>query len=214
MRKLALAAGGVLAALLLGTLAYTQLRERRFIGVVLTPVSLAPGGTQQLRVYGLVGASDTVAVKARYRATGGVITPGGLYTAGPVAGTFEVIATLYDDDHEWFEFDSDDDVERADDDDEEEFRLADTVTVTVMEPSLPAAPSGRPRGWLAPPLPPARRSPTAAWRGRPTPWHLGCRRGGYRSASRGYMYEPPRIDSTKRLVYGWTTANGACDGQA
>jgi hypothetical protein len=179
MRKRALAAGGVLAALLLVTLAYTQLRERRFVGVVLTPepVSLAPGGTQQFRVHGLVGASDTVAVKARYRATGGVITPGGLYTAGPVAGTFEVIATLYDDDYERFEFDSDDDVERAGDDDEDEFRLADTVTVTVMGPSLPAAPSSRLPGRLRSP-PSVRRSTIAAWGGSTPPWHLGCRQRG------------------------------------
>jgi hypothetical protein len=168
MKKLALAAGGVLAALLLVMLAYTQLRERRIIEVVLMPepVSLAPGGTQLFRVYGLVGTSDTVAVKARYRATGGKITPGGLYTAGPVAGTYEVIATPYDDDYERFEFDSDDDVERPDDDDDDQFRLADTVTVTVIEPSLPAAPSGRLPGRLRAP-PSVRRSAIAA-RGGPT----------------------------------------------
>ena len=140
-RRLTFAAGGVVAALLLATLAYSQLRERRFNGVVLTPdrASLATGGTQQFRAYGVLSNGDTVAVKTRYRVTGGEITAGGLYTAGPVPGTYDVIATLYDDDYERLDFDSDDDVEGAEDD-EDEVRLAATATVTVTGAGPSASP--------------------------------------------------------------------------
>jgi hypothetical protein len=142
MRMLSLVAGGVLAALLLPTPADTQQRERRLTRVVVTPerVSVAAGGTQQFRVYGLASTGDTVALKAIYRATGGVITAGGLYTAGPVPGSYQVTALLHGHDDKGRAVDRDDaedadDVEDADhegaDDDEDEIGLAGTATVTV-----------------------------------------------------------------------------------
>jgi hypothetical protein len=142
MRMLTLVAGGVLATLLLPTPADTQQRERRLTRVVVTPerVSLAAGGTQQFRVYGLVSTGDTVPLKATYRATGGAITAGGLYTAGPVPGSYQVTALLHGNGHKARTVDRDDaedadDVEDADqegvDDDEDEIGLAGTATITV-----------------------------------------------------------------------------------
>lgn len=142
MRMLTLAAGGVLAALLLPTPADTQQRARRLTRVVVTPerVSLAAGGTQQFRVYGLVSTGDTVPLRAMYRATGGVITGGGLYTAGPVPGSYQITAIVHGHGYTGRAFDRDDaedadDVEDADhegaDDDEDEIGLAGTATVTV-----------------------------------------------------------------------------------
>jgi hypothetical protein len=63
--------------------------------VVLVPltVTLAPGAGRQFAAYGLMTTGDSVAVNATYTATGGTISPTGLYTAGPTVGTFAVIAT-------------------------------------------------------------------------------------------------------------------------
>jgi hypothetical protein len=136
-RKVLIATGGLVAALLLATLAYTQLRERRFTRVLLTPdnMSLAPGGTQQFQVYGLLSGGDTIAVRARYRATGGVITAGGLYTAGPEPGSYQVTAIPQDDDYEVFDFDRDD-LEDGDDG-EDDIELAATAMVTVTGAGAP-----------------------------------------------------------------------------
>lgn len=63
--------------------------------VVLKPatVSLATQATYQFAAFGRNPVGDSIPVEATFRATGGSITPTGLYTAGPTAGTFRVIAT-------------------------------------------------------------------------------------------------------------------------
>jgi hypothetical protein len=63
--------------------------------LVLAPavLTLASGATQQFTVSGVWsdGAATTPVVS--YAATGGSISPSGLYTAGPTAGVYQVIAT-------------------------------------------------------------------------------------------------------------------------
>jgi hypothetical protein len=63
--------------------------------VVLSPatVALATRATHQFAAFGRTSAGDSVVVAVRFRATGGTITPTGLYTAGSNPGTFRVIAT-------------------------------------------------------------------------------------------------------------------------
>lgn len=56
-------------------------------------LSLATGATGRFSVYGRDSNGDSVAVAVTFSATGGTITPDGLYTAGPNAGTFRVVAT-------------------------------------------------------------------------------------------------------------------------
>ena len=77
--------------------------------VVLEPpqAALAVGGSQQFTAYGRLSNGDSVAVGVAYSATGGTVTPGGLYTAGQATGTSRVIAT------------------------QSEGTLADTSTVTI-----------------------------------------------------------------------------------
>jgi hypothetical protein len=62
--------------------------------VVLAPASatLAPGATKQFSAYARLSTGDSGAVSVTYIATGGTITGAGLYTAGPTAGTYRVIA--------------------------------------------------------------------------------------------------------------------------
>ena len=69
--------------------------KRRVVAILLTPASLTllAGGTQQFSAVGLRNVGDTVPVSVAYSATGGAITNGGLFTAGPSAGTYRVIAT-------------------------------------------------------------------------------------------------------------------------
>jgi hypothetical protein len=55
-------------------------------------VTLAPGTTKQFSAYGRTTTGDSIAVSVSLVATGGTITPGGLYTAGATAGSFKVIA--------------------------------------------------------------------------------------------------------------------------
>jgi hypothetical protein len=55
-------------------------------------VSIKTYRTQQYRWYGRTMAWDSVPVTVTLTATGGTITPSGLYTAGPNAGTYRVIA--------------------------------------------------------------------------------------------------------------------------
>lgn len=64
--------------------------------VIVTPasVSIKAGAIQKFRAYGRTGGGDSVAVSPTFRATGGTITPAGLYTAGAKSGTFLVIATV------------------------------------------------------------------------------------------------------------------------
>jgi hypothetical protein len=63
--------------------------------VVLKPasVSLATSATHQFAAFGRTDAGDSVAVDVTFHATGGTITPTGLYTAGSNPGTFRVVAT-------------------------------------------------------------------------------------------------------------------------
>lgn len=63
--------------------------------VILKPasVALATSATQQFAAFGRTSVGDSVAVDVTFRATGGTITPTGLYTAGGTAGAYSVIAT-------------------------------------------------------------------------------------------------------------------------
>jgi hypothetical protein len=63
--------------------------------IVLTPatVVLPPGGTQQFTAEGRLSDGSITSVSVTYSATGGTITSGGLYTAGQIAGNYQVIAT-------------------------------------------------------------------------------------------------------------------------
>ena len=63
--------------------------------IVLSPASLSlpAGGSQQFTAEGKSADSATVSVTPAYTATGGTISPAGIYTAGQIPGTFLVIAT-------------------------------------------------------------------------------------------------------------------------
>jgi parallel beta-helix repeat protein len=63
--------------------------------VALTPASvgLLYGASQQFAVSGLLSDGSTAPVSVTYSATGGTITPAGLYTAGVSSGSYRVIAT-------------------------------------------------------------------------------------------------------------------------
>jgi hypothetical protein len=56
-------------------------------------VFLATGSNHLFGVFGRNSLGDSIAIDVTFRATGGTITPTGLYTAGPSAGTYQVIAT-------------------------------------------------------------------------------------------------------------------------
>ncbi len=62
--------------------------------IVVTPDSIAlpTGGSQQFEVTGRMDNGSTTVVAATFTATGGTVSASGLYTAGPVAGAFRVIA--------------------------------------------------------------------------------------------------------------------------
>ncbi|MFZ5623670.1 MAG: hypothetical protein ACOY71_04460 [Gemmatimonadota bacterium] len=55
-------------------------------------VSISPAAKQQFSVQGKMSDGSTVVVPVTWTATGGAITSAGLYTAGPTAGTYKVIA--------------------------------------------------------------------------------------------------------------------------
>jgi len=63
--------------------------------LVLSPasVTLSPGGSQQFFVEAKSSDGATVGTVPRYTASGGTITPLGVYTAGSTPGSFEVIAS-------------------------------------------------------------------------------------------------------------------------
>ena len=90
--------------------------------VTLSPASatLAPSVTRQFTAFGRLDGGDSVGVDVAFTATGGTISPTGLFTAGSSAGTFRVIA-------------------RAD-------SLADTSTVTVTVPLGSGPATGIPFG--------------------------------------------------------------------
>jgi len=57
-------------------------------------ITLAPAATKQFRVFGRTTTGDSVAVTpVVFTATGGTVTPTGLYTAGSTPGVFRIIAT-------------------------------------------------------------------------------------------------------------------------
>jgi hypothetical protein len=83
-----------------GALADTSAVTVTAAAPVLQAVLLAPGSTsvatgnpQQFAVSGQWSNGATTAPSVTYTATGGTITSGGLYTAGPTVGSYRVIAT-------------------------------------------------------------------------------------------------------------------------
>jgi hypothetical protein len=58
-----------------------------------TGATLAPSATRQFVAYGRTAAGDSIDVNVVFTATGGTVTPEGLYTAGATAGSYRVIAT-------------------------------------------------------------------------------------------------------------------------
>ena len=88
--------------------------------LVLRPatVALATNATHRFAAFGRDAGGDSVGVDVTFRATGGTITSTGLYTAGPTAGTYRVIATST--------------------------TLADTAVVTLAETSGGGTPSPEP----------------------------------------------------------------------
>ncbi len=90
--------------------------------VTLVPASatLAPSATRKFAAFGRLQGGDSVAVNVVFTATGGTVTPQGLFTAGTRAGTYRVIA-------------------RAD-------SLADTSTVIVTSPLGSGPSTGVPYG--------------------------------------------------------------------
>jgi hypothetical protein len=83
-------------------------------------VTLATGSSKQFTTYGLTTAGDSVAVAVTFTATGGTVTPTGLYTAGSTIGTYRIIASAGS--------------------------LADTSVITVTKPLGSSTPLGVPFG--------------------------------------------------------------------
>ena len=90
------------------------------ITLVPATATLARAATRKFTAFGRLQGGDSVAVDVVYTATGGTITPEGLFTAGSTAGTYRVIA-------------------RAD-------SLADTSSVTVSVPLGSGPSTGTPFG--------------------------------------------------------------------
>ncbi|HEY7636578.1 MAG TPA: hypothetical protein VH763_13585 [Gemmatimonadales bacterium] len=81
------------------------------------PRTVTIGSKLQYRAYGLTKSGDSVSIAVAFSATGGTISPTGLFTAGSKAGTFKVIAR------------------------DTVSRLADTTKVTVALASSSASPN-------------------------------------------------------------------------
>ena len=113
------AADAVVTATLVGSQlsGTSRVRKRLIAHIVLAPaaVTLPAGGTQQFAARGVRNTGDSVAVAVTYSATGGSITSGGLYTAGPTAGSYRVIAR------------------------QANGSLADTAAVTITVTAIPVA---------------------------------------------------------------------------
>ena len=90
--------------------------------VTLLPASatLAPGSNRQFTSYGRTTTGDSVSVAVVFKATGGTVTTGGLFTAGSTGGSYRIIATAG--------------------------ALADTSTITVTTPLGSGTPTGIPYG--------------------------------------------------------------------
>ncbi len=69
--------------------------KRFLVEVFLDPasVTLSSGDTQRFEAFGVRNSQDTVPVNADFSAQGGEIHTNGLYTAGDVAGTYQVVGT-------------------------------------------------------------------------------------------------------------------------
>jgi hypothetical protein len=63
--------------------------------VIVSPktATLAAGAKQQFTAYGRDSAGDSMGVSVDFSATGGAVTSTGLFTAGVLAGSFDVVAT-------------------------------------------------------------------------------------------------------------------------
>ena len=73
----------------------TPPRGDRVVAIAVEPgaVTLNPGETQAFSAYGVTEGGDSIpGAPVLWQATGGTITSGGIYTAGPVGGTFSVTA--------------------------------------------------------------------------------------------------------------------------
>ncbi|MFL5492149.1 MAG: hypothetical protein ACJ8AV_12055, partial [Gemmatimonadales bacterium] len=90
--------------------------------VILKPigVTLATGTKKQFATYGTTTTGDSVPVSVVFKATGGTVTAGGLFTAGQTAGNYRLIATSG--------------------------ALADTSAITVTSPLGSGTPTGIPFG--------------------------------------------------------------------
>lgn len=93
-----------------GTPTNPSLRQVQLL-IAPASVSIQAGGTQQFSVTGMMSDGSTQSASAAFSATGGTITPQGLYTAGNTAGAFRVVAASTDG------------------------RLSDTAAVTVTVPA-------------------------------------------------------------------------------
>jgi hypothetical protein len=96
--------------------------------VKITPGSatLAPGTTRQFVTWGWTATGDSIDVNVEFTATGGTVTPAGLYSAGGTPGAYRIIATSSG--------------------------LADTSTITVTRPSGSGPGAGIPFGAFHVPL--------------------------------------------------------------
>lgn len=88
----------VIAGATNGTLADTSIVTipAVLVSCAVTPatVNLTSGQTQQYSVTGQRSDGTTTAVSVNWSATGGTISTSGLYTAGTVAGTYRILATV------------------------------------------------------------------------------------------------------------------------
>src|SRR5437867_1694235 len=88
-------------------LAACQLQDRRgitdptlpsnsVVQVVTVPdtVTLEPSQPLQFRAYGRTATGDSIAITMTWSATDGAISSGGLYTAAPIQGDYQVTATV------------------------------------------------------------------------------------------------------------------------
>ncbi len=68
------------------------------VRVVLTPdtATVAPGASRTFTAQGMLSDSSLVAIGVDWSATGGQVDAGGVYTAGPTAGTYRIIAANAD----------------------------------------------------------------------------------------------------------------------
>src|SRR2546422_163974 len=71
-----------------------HVKKKRLVQILVSPatVTLPEGAAQQFSAFGRKNTGDSVSVSVNYTATGGAITPNGLYTAGQAPGNFRVMA--------------------------------------------------------------------------------------------------------------------------